>query len=287
MHIISPKEDSSFKILFHNETVRKYFISDVLEIPVEYVRMVRLVDTGLIRQFRNQKLGILDVKVEFNDNTRVNIEIQRKKIRYWKKRQLYYLTKMYSMDLMMGEQYEKLKKSITIGILDYNLNEQEEYHNVYRLRDKDGNEYSDEIEVHIIELRKKLKGKPVDEWIKLFNVVDKEGLDMLQAQTKNLGILEAIREIRKMSFGRRLRVTYEEYLKEKRDRYAYEEACRDEGRVLAMTANIIQILELKGMVPEELRQRILAEDDLDKLNAWVLEAAKAESLEEFEKYIEI
>lgn len=56
--VVSLQYDFSFKHLFQNEEVRKYFLSDVLGIPAEEIRSVRLVNTFLWRQFRRQKQGI-------------------------------------------------------------------------------------------------------------------------------------------------------------------------------------------------------------------------------------
>ena len=45
--IVSLKFDFSFKHLFLNEEVRRHFISDVLGIPLEGIREVRLTNTFL------------------------------------------------------------------------------------------------------------------------------------------------------------------------------------------------------------------------------------------------
>ena len=47
MEIVSLKCDYCFKEWFSNETIRKYFISDVLDIPVENIRSVRLANPFL------------------------------------------------------------------------------------------------------------------------------------------------------------------------------------------------------------------------------------------------
>ena len=169
MDIISPKMDFCAKELFANETIRKYFISDVTGIRVEDIKSVRLCNPFL-RHRRNQKEGILDVLTELNDDTKVNIEIQLKMQAYWDRRSLFYLSKMYTEDLRVGEDYNKLKKSISISILDYNMFDDPEYHSVFYLRDERGRMFTDLFEVHIIELKKTLRGDcPVDDWIRLFN----------------------------------------------------------------------------------------------------------------------
>ena len=59
LDIISPKMDFCAKELFANQTIRKYFISDVTGIRVEDIKSVRLCNPFL-RLRRNQKEGILD-----------------------------------------------------------------------------------------------------------------------------------------------------------------------------------------------------------------------------------
>ena len=224
---ISLRQDYSFKEVFRNETVRKYFISDVLEIPLEEIRSVRLHDTFLWTRHKKQKQGILDVLMVLNNEKKINIELQIRREADWDKRSMFYLAKMFVADLLRGENYHELQKCIGISILDFNLDNVPEYHKIYRIRDNTGRDYSDMIEIHVIELRKKLYGlDQTDEWIRLFRVNTKEELDMLRGQTKNPGILEAIKEINIMNLGKRLRAIHEFNLREQRDKAALEEQIR-------------------------------------------------------------
>lgn len=79
---VSLKDDVSFKFLFLNETVRLYFISDVLGIPPEEIRSVKLANTFLWKRFFKQKQGILDVLIELNNASRINIELQLRTFAY-------------------------------------------------------------------------------------------------------------------------------------------------------------------------------------------------------------
>ena len=74
--IIPPKEDECLKNLMENEVVRRHFISQVTGIPLEEIRLVRLMNTFLRRRYRKRKLGIVDVLVELNDDAKINIEMQ-------------------------------------------------------------------------------------------------------------------------------------------------------------------------------------------------------------------
>ena len=228
--IISLKYDFSFKYLFLNEEIRRCFISDVLGIPLDKIRSVRLANTLLWKQYWKQKQGIVDVLIELNNDSKVNIELQIEMLAYWDKRSLFYLSKLFTEGLLSGQKYEKLKRCICISVLGFNLDERPEYHKIYRLRDETGHEFSDMLEIHVIELNKPLSGTGrMDDWIRLFNVRNKEELDMLESRTTNTGILEAIKEVRGMSLGKTLRSLHEAKLKEIRDRNAREDYVRSEG----------------------------------------------------------
>lgn len=228
--IISLKYDYCFKHLFLNEKVRRYFISDALEIPIKEIRTVRLANTFLWKQYKRQKQGILDVLVELNDTSRVNIELQIELLKFWDKRSLFYMSKLFTEGLLSGQEYDKLKRCICISILGFDRDEDPRYNRIYRLRDETGQEFTDMFEIHIIELNKPLNGSDrMDEWIQLFNAETEEELDMLQTKTKNEGILEAIRELKIMQMGRVLRAIHDDRLKQRRDRYAREAYVRDEG----------------------------------------------------------
>ncbi len=179
---------------------------------------------------RKEKQGILDVVAEFGDDTKVNVELQVRIVRNWDKRQLFYLAKMYTEELIKGEDYSRLKRCVGISLLDFNLSDRPKYHTVYRLRDEEGNEFTDALEIHVLELSKPLTGKEkADEWIRFFNVKTEEDLRMIKAKTKNPGILEAIRELRRLSLDSPIKWRYDAYMKRKRDEKAREAYVWEEG----------------------------------------------------------
>ena len=229
MKIIVPVTDFCAKELFANEIIRKQFISDVTGIPMPEIHAAYLCTPFLRRRYRKQKQGILDVLVELNNSTKINIEIQIKAQKYWAQRNLFYLSKMYTEGLHERENYTKLKKCIAISLLDFDVTDSDICHSVFQLRDTAGISYTDLFEVHIIELKKKLTGdSSVDDWVRFFRAKTKEDLDMII--TKNPGINMAIEEVKRMSLSERMRAKYEAYLKEVRDQNTWEEYLRDEGR---------------------------------------------------------
>ena len=259
--IISPKWDYCIKELFRNMTVLKYFISVVLEIPVEEIRSVRLLNTFLRRRYRYQKQGILDVLAELNDNTKINIELQVKAAKEWDKRQLFYLGKMLAEEVPFGKSYHVMKRCVAISILDFNLTQDEKYHKTYLLRDEEGRIFSRMLELHVIELNKVLTGQTIDEWIRFFNAKTQEDLDMLRSQTKSAGILEAIKEIEHMSLTRYARMRYDEHLKRIMDRKAQDAYVYDQG----VEEGIERGKELDRQNMMELIKRMNAGEDADKI----------------------
>ena len=269
MDIVSLKYDYLFKYLMRNPIIRKHFVSDVLDIPLGKIKSVRLANPFLWKRFFRQKQGILDILLILNDDTKINIELQIKIIRYWDRRALFYLSKTFTEDLMIGENYTKLKRCISVSILDFNLGNEPEYHRIYRLRDRDGNEFTDLLEVHIIELQKKLNGKErMDDWIRIFNAKTEKELDMIK--TENPGILEAIREIKLASVGKTLRALYDAHMKEIRDQNARDDYVRDEGIAIGKAEG-----EARGRAEGEAigEARGLAKGELQKLISQVRKKA--------------
>ena len=173
------------------------------------------------------------ISLKYDDDKKVNVELQVRMQKHWVKRELFYLAKIYEEDLRAGQDYDRLKRCISIGIMDFRLLEGESYHSIYRLRDEKGMELTGLWEIHIIELGKKLHGDRMDSWIRLFNAESTEELDMLAA--KNKGLAEAAEVIKRMSLGKALRYRYEAHLKAVRDRYGEDEYIRDLGRAEGRT----------------------------------------------------
>lgn len=239
--------------------VLKYFLRDVLGIELEMIYSIRFRDPFMKRRRRLQKLGILDIVLELNDDTKVDIELQVRYVTNWDKRQLFYLSRLYSEDLRKGQDYSCLKRCIGISILDFNRDDSPEYHRVYRLRDGKGSEYSDLLELHVLELNKVLTGQgDIDDWIRFFNAETEEDLDMIKAKTENPGILEAIEELRRMSMSNPIRLLYEDHLKRVRDQRARDDYMlqkgHEEGGNYKLVALVCKKLR-KGKSPE-----VIAED---------------------------
>lgn len=292
MKLVSLKSDYAFKELFSRENIRKQFLSDMLDIPFENIQSVALVNTNLWVRYKKHKQGILDVLMQLGDGAKINVEMQVRRLMHWKKRQFFYLAKMYTEDLKAGEDYGKLRKCVSIAILDFDLTGDEGCHSVYRMRNRDGREFSDVWEIHIVELGKELQGSgAAEDWIRLFNAQREEDLEMIRV--KNVGMMEAIEALREMSLSKAMRYRREVNLKLRRDRKAEDDYIRHcgreegkaegkaEGKVEGKAEDVLLLLGELGHIPQDVEARIKNEKNPDILSGWLGAAAKAGSMGQF------
>lgn len=74
--IMLPTVDFCFKELMQNPKVRKGFIAAILGKAPEMIRRTTLLPTALRKESEEDKLGILDVLVELEDGSKMNMEMQ-------------------------------------------------------------------------------------------------------------------------------------------------------------------------------------------------------------------
>ena len=104
-----PTVDFCFKELMKNDKVRKGFVVAILGKAPEEIRRTTLLPTELRKESEDDKLGILDVMIELEDGTLMNMEMQVASFKYWINRVLFYIGKIYTGQIREGEDYEKLQ----------------------------------------------------------------------------------------------------------------------------------------------------------------------------------
>jgi predicted transposase/invertase (TIGR01784 family) len=158
MQYINPRVDLAFKKIFGVEENKDLLISLINSVVSEedQIKEVTLLNPYNPKNFKNDKLSILDIKAKGETGKRYNIQIQISDEEDYDKRALYYWAKMYTEQLKATEDYGKLNKAIGIHILNFiSIPEVEKYHNVFHIKEKDsGAIYFKDLELHTIELRK-------------------------------------------------------------------------------------------------------------------------------------
>ena len=241
--IMHPTNDVCFAGLMENPAVRKGFCSAILRIKPEEIEETTLLPTHLRREYADDKLGILDMRVCLKSGPQINMEMQVKKFDFWNERTLFYLSKMFAEQLRKGESYEKLKKCVQVSILDFILypEDKRSYRTVHFRDDEDGRIYNDKMELQILELKKlpeELRtgehqtGEDIVKWMRFFNGKSrKEFEDMAQA---DIYMGEAYEALKRLSADEKKRLEYEAREKALRD-YNCQINCaekrgREEGR---------------------------------------------------------
>jgi predicted transposase/invertase (TIGR01784 family) len=230
MPSISPRVDIAFKKIFGVEENKDLLISLINSVvgPEDQVADIVLLNPYNPKNFRNDKLSILDIKAIGNDGKRFNIEIQISDEADYDKRALYYWAKLYTEQLKVAEDYSTLSKAIGIHILNFtSIPEVEKYHNVFHIAEKDsGMIYFKDLELHTIELKKftdnpkeeladilaKIKSS-LDMWLAFLTRYDLLKADSLPATLDNENLRKAIEVLDVMNFSSEEREAYEDHLK--------------------------------------------------------------------------
>lgn len=118
--LLKPKIDVVFHALFSrkNNNILEAMLSDILGAKV---KVIENLDRHLDITTADEKLGVMDLKVKFEDGTFCSIEIQLKQHQSENERYLYYLTDNYSSQLKKGVKYKDIHKTISIVIVDYEI----------------------------------------------------------------------------------------------------------------------------------------------------------------------
>ena len=280
MSKISPRVDIAFKKIFGVEENKDLLISLINSIvgTEDQVSDITLLNPYNPKNFKTDKLSILDIKATNQDGKRFNIEIQISDEADYDKRALYYWAKIYTEQLKVAEDYSKLSKAIGIHILNFtSIPEVKKYHNVFHITEKEtGLLYFKDLELHTIELKKfsdnsdeeladivlKIKNA-LDMWLAFLTRNDLLIADNLPQELNNPDLRKAINVLNVMNFTAEEREAYEDHLKwlmiEANTLKKYEQKGREEGKVEGIQigeakgkAELIKLMLAKGKTIEEI-----------------------------------
>ena len=253
--------DFAFKKVFAgNGEESKYILRDFLNSILELkgknkIKEIIYLNPFNDREHEKDKQSIMDIKVKTELDELIDIEVQINDVDDYRKRSLYYWSKLYGESIKKGKPYYELKKSIVINILDFNIiEENNKYHNVFVIKERDENTlFIEDLEIHYIELRKFNIKKAVkeftdlEEWVAFLKECS-EGEDsiLINELTKNkeeisvaMGIIEELSASEK---------EYQEYLA--REKYIMDEISKREYAKRKMNLIKEQMDEMKGKLGE-------------------------------------
>lgn len=141
---------------------------------------------------------------------------------YWANRTIYYLSKMYSEQLNEGDSYDNIQKCIQVSILNHVLiSEDDKYYRRIAFCDtQTGKEYSDMMEIHLLELPKlppeQQSETDLIQWMRFLSGKNRE--DLKRMAEKNSNLQEAYNELDRLSADKKKRLEYEARQKAIRDK---------------------------------------------------------------------
>lgn len=204
---LSPKLDVVFQALFGevgNESITKGFLETILERKIDSIDLSR--NPILRREFKDEKLGVLDIIAKLDENEICNIELQIVDKKNIIERILYYWSRLYSRQIKSGEDYKILQKAIVILITDFKIENLEEldYHSRWKImEDKQGKKIilTQKLEIDIIELPKIIgKEKEQDnllDW--LYFLENPKSERVTEKMKENENLKEAVKKLDSLS----------------------------------------------------------------------------------------
>ena len=252
--ILSPKVDFVFKKIFGNEkhpNILISFLNAVIK-PTDLIKSVQIKNTDIEKEHIEDKYSRLDIKAVTNNGEHINIEIQVKNEYNMIKRSLYYWSKMYEGQLTKGQDYDTLSRTICINILDFKYLKNDNFHNCYRLKEKNTNEeLTDVMELHFIEIPKLRKLENTEDisdmleaWITFIESPTSELIDKLEMSSDE--IKEAKEELVRLSGNDKERERYEkrfESLLEQNSLLANAEKKGENRKAIEIAKNLLDILD--------------------------------------------
>ena len=245
--IIDPLSDMFILYLLgdeKNSDILLDFINAVLtDAGFKPIVSVQVKNPFNLKAFMNDKLSILDVKATDDSGRIYDIEVQQIGNSSYKNRALYYWAKNYSDQMIVGDDYDKLKPVISISLLGLGFDlfkGTDKIHRCFLPLDKDESDFAliDHFQLHFIKLSSALKhhdrlidevNEPMREWIDYFLYEGREVEKMRYAIESNGKIDKAHETYQRFTASDDLRWAYEARQKAKMDQATLMAQARRDG----------------------------------------------------------
>ena len=247
-----PKKDD-FKIKLTQDIVFQYFfkndkevLKDMLEafLPLPSktsIQEVSILDSQSLISLKQSKRVIFDIKAKLSTGERINIEMQKyTPTLAFKKRVLFYLSRLYSEHLDKGNQYEKVTPAYSLIFTTHDLFKTEFkdfYSEFFMARKKTPYvKWSEEFGIILVELNKLKKTNPEDlvdlkeKWCYFIRSADekkKSNLDEISKLDQQMN--QAVTRFKEMTRNEALRREAEFLEKVERDTNMYMDHYKEEG----------------------------------------------------------
>ena len=132
------------------------------------VNKVVVKNSEMVKDYSKMKNPRLDLLVEFDDRTMVDLEMQLRQTQdYLPIRFSYYLARLHGSQQLEGKYYKQLKETIVLVFFNVNLIENDRMCNTFTLKNEDGlsfvKETEDRMKIQTVEMAKLDVNKPLED----------------------------------------------------------------------------------------------------------------------------
>ena len=290
--LLDPTNDYVFKRLFAEAPDLLVDLINDLRPDLPDITSVEILNPNIEPSELNGKYIILDVLARDGEGNCYNVEVQVRRYGAWHKRGVFYLARTLGSQLSAGEDYQELRASVGLHLLDFDLftdtaAEREQAIWRFEMRDERQPKISlgNVLQMNLIELNKAdrlgLPEGPLRAWITFFKHWQEE---LTMANVAHEPVKRAMSRIRELSADeetRRLAFVRERAL---RDEVSLLNDAKREGEMTGERRVLQRLLrkrfgELPAWVGEKLERA-----DTGQLETWTDEILTVDSLDELFKH---
>ncbi|MDD3147215.1 MAG: Rpn family recombination-promoting nuclease/putative transposase [Candidatus Riflebacteria bacterium] len=206
--------DFVFKWIFGQQANARFTIcllNALLDLRGEsIIQKVTIMNPFNDRQVHNDKLSIVDVKVQDGAGHLYIVELQVLPDEYFIKRSLFYLTRLYGHQLKKGQSYGMLQPATAISLLGFDLfQESRRVQEIFSFRNQDNSvALVDTIQLHYIDLTKFHERQPLaprsrfEKWLhvlKFGEIYGKITAELEDGLKSEEGITDMVNELKKIN----------------------------------------------------------------------------------------
>lgn len=274
------KDNFMFGAVMMEEENCKRFLELALGFPIERVEVSKEKSIVYHPEYKGVRL---DVYAKNEHNTRYNVEMQVAKKAELGKRVRYYHGQIDMELLLSGSDYTELPEVYVIFICDFDPFGKKKYRYTFtkQCEEEPGAQLQEGCKSIFLSTRGENDREVPGELVSFLNFV-KADLSESETDFEDDFVEKLQNTIRRIKSNREMEerfMIFEEMLRDERAEGKAEGIA--EGKTEAVLEMLLELMNDLGEIPDELRNRITSEKDLETLKKWHRLAARSESLDEF------
>ena len=284
------KDNFMFGAVMMEEENCKRFLELALGFPIERVEVSKEKSIVYHPEYKGVRL---DVYGKNEHNTRYNVEMQVAKKAELGKRVRYYHGQIDMELLLSGSDYTELPEVYVIFICDFDPFGKKKYRYTFtkQCEEEPGAQLQEGCKSIFLSTRGENDREVPGELVSFLNFV-KADLSESETDFEDDFVEKLQNTIRRIKSNREMEerfMIFEEMLRDERAEGKAEGIAEGkaegiaEGKTEAVLEMLLELMNDLGEIPDELRNRITSEKDLETLKKWHRLAARSESLDEFLK----